>query len=172
MRRLLPVLLIGCACGTVSAAEFKVGYVNIAKVLEEAPQATAASAKLEQEFSPRERELVATQREVRQLEDQLLREGSSMTDVQRSGVELDLRTRKREVKRLQDEFRDDLNLRRNQELAVLQRRVIETIQVLAKKEGFDLVVSEGVVFASSRVDVTPRVLERLKQEMERRTGEP
>jgi outer membrane protein len=140
----------------------------MARVLEEAPQATAASAKLEHDFSPREREILALQRDVRLLEDRLLREGPSMTDVARSGLELDVRSRKRDLKRQQDEFREDLNVRKNQELAVIQRLVIDTIQALAKREGIDLVISEGVVFASNRIDVTEKVLERLRQEANRR----
>jgi outer membrane protein len=151
-------------------AELRVAYVNMAKVLEDAPQATEASAKLEQSFSPREREIVALQREVRELEERLLRDGQGMTDVTRGGLELDLRSRKRELKRQQDEFREDLNLRKGQELAAIQRLVIDAIQGLAKREGYDLVLSEGVVFASSRVDVTDRVLERLRQAAERRGG--
>ena len=160
-----------CMLGTGAiGAELRVAYVNMAKVLEDAPQATEASAKLEQSFSPREREIVALQREVRELEERLLRDGQGMTDVTRGGLELDLRSRKRELKRQQDEFREDLNLRKGQELAAIQRLVIDASQGLAKREGYDLVLSEGVVFASSRVDVTDRVLERLRQAAERRGG--
>lgn len=153
------------------AADPRLAYVNMARVLEQAPQATEASAKLERDFSPREREILALQREVRQLEDRLLREGPGMTDVARSGLELDVRSRKRDLKRQQDEFREDLNLRKNQELATIQRLVIDTVQALAKRDGIDLVISEGVVFASSRVDVTEKVLERLRQEASRRGGD-
>ena len=160
-----------CMLGTGAiGAELRVAYVNMAKVLEDAPQATEASAKLEQSFSPREREIVALQREVRELEERLLRDGQGMTDVTRGGLELDLRSRKRELKRQQDEFREDLNLRKGQELAAIQRLVIDAIQGLAKREGYDLVQSEGVIFASGRVDVTDRVLERLRQAAERRGG--
>ena len=160
-----------CLVGTSAiGAELRVAYVNMTKVLEDAPQATEASAKLEQAFSPREREIVTLQREVRELEERLLREGQGMTDVARGGLELDVRSRKRELKRQQDEFREDLNLRKSQELAAIQRLVIDAIQGLAKREGYDLVLSEGVIFASGRVDVTDRVLERLRQAAERRGG--
>ena len=91
-----------CLVGTSAiGAELRVAYVNMTKVLEDAPQATEASAKLEQAFSPREREIVTLQREVRELEERLLREGQGMTDVARGGLELDLRSRKRELKRQQ-----------------------------------------------------------------------
>jgi len=171
MKRALALgLLVAGLTASAAATEFRVGFVNIAKLLQDSPQAADASAKIEQDFSPRERELVSTQKDVRQLEDRLLRDGPGMTDVARGGLELDVRNRKRELKRQQDEFREDLNLRKNQELASIQRIVIEAIQSLAKKEGYDLVLSEGVVFASSRVDITDKVLERLKQEAGRRGG--
>lgn len=172
MRRALGVVgtLLWLVSAGAVAAEPRLAYVNMARVLEQAPQATEASAKLEHDFSPREREIVALQREVRQLEERLLREGASMTDVARNGLELDVRSRKRDLKRQQDEFREDLNLRKNQELAAIQRLVIDTVQALAKREGIDLVISEGVVFASGRVDVTDKVLERMRQEAGRRSG--
>jgi outer membrane protein len=171
MTRTLAVgLLVAGLAATAAAAEVRVGFVNMARLLQDSPQATDASAKIEQDFSPRERELVSTQKDVRQLEDRLLRDGPGMTDVTRGSLELDLRNRKRELKRQQDEFREDLNLRKNQELASIQRLVIEAIQSLAKKESYDLVLTEGVVFASSRVDITDKVLDRLKQEAGRRDG--
>ena len=171
MTRTLAVgLLVAGLAATAAAAEVRVGFVNMARLLQDSPQATDASAKIEQDFSPRERELLSTQKDVRQLEDRLLRDGPGMTDVTRGSLELDLRNRKRELKRQQDEFREDLNLRKNQELASIQRLVIEAIQSLAKKESYDLVLTEGVVFASSRVDITDKVLDRLKQEAGRRDG--
>ena len=146
-----------------SAAEVKVGFVNVAKVLEEAPQADDARAKLEKEFAPRDRDLVASQKALRQLEDKLVRDGAVMSDEERTKLELDVRSRKREIKRQQDEFREDLNLRRNQELATLQQMVLDAIQSLAKAENYDLIVGEGVIFASNRVDISAKVIDRLKQ---------
>jgi outer membrane protein len=163
-------LLGGLVPAAVAAADAKVGFVNVAKLLEDAPQAADARVKLEKEFGPRDRDLVVAQREIRQLEDRLVRESSGITAVERSNLELDLRTRRREVKRQQDEFRDELNIRRNQELAALQRLVIEAVQELAKQDGYDLVMTEGVVYASSRVDLTEKVLERLRREAGRKAS--
>ena len=67
------------------------------------------------------------------------------------------------MRRAQEEFREELNLRRNQELSKLQRRVIEVIQELAKAEAYDLVVTDGVVYAGERVDITEKVIGRLKK---------
>lgn len=150
------------------AAEYKVGFVDAAKVLEEAPQAEDARLRLEKEFAPRDRRLVGVQKEIRTLEDKLVRDGAVMSEGEKSRTEREVRARKRELKRQQDEFRDDLNLRRNEELQKLQRKVIEAIQTLAKKEKFDLIVGDGVVFASQRVDVTTKVIDRLKQQFKKK----
>lgn len=167
MKRLSFVVLL-CALGSVypsaQAQQYKVGFVNVSKVLEQAPQAEAARAKLEKEFAPRDGQLVSTQKDIRQLEDKLGRDGVVMSDAERDRIELDLRTRKRDLKRLQDEFREDLNLRRNQELATLQREVLDAIQALAKAENYDLIVSDGVIFASERVDISDQIIERLKRQ--------
>ncbi len=165
---------VGCRVGMLAllclaavhagAADYKVGFVDAGKVLEEAPQAEDARTRLEREFAPRDRGLVKTQKEIRDLEDKLVRDSAVMSESERTRVERDLRARKRDLKRSQDEFREDLNLRRNEELQKLQRQVFEAIQALARKEKYDLIVGDGVIFASSRVDVTPQVIDHLKRQ--------
>ena len=150
------------------AAEYKVGFVDVEEVLEQAPQMEAALLRLEKEFAPRERRLVGVQKEIHALEDKLVRDGAVMSDGERSRTEREVRARKRELKRQQDEYRDDVNLRRNEELQKLQRKVIETIQTLAKKEKFDLIVGGGVIFASKRIDVTANVIDLLKRDSKKK----
>lgn len=145
-------------------AEIKVGFVNVARVLDKAPQAEDARGRIEKEFAPKDRALLAQQKELRALEDQLVRDGSVMTEEQRVKLEQDIRARRREMRRAQEEFREELNLRRNQELSKLQRKVVEVIQDLAKVEKFDLIVGDGVLFAGERVDITARIIARLKEE--------
>jgi len=147
----------------VLAQEVKLGFVNVAKVLDESPQAAQARERIEKEFAPRDRSLLAQQKELRALEDQLVRDGAIMTEDQRVNLEQELRSRRREMRRAQEEFREELNLRRNQELSKLQRRVIEVIQELAKAEAYDLVVTDGVVYAGERVDITSKVVSRLRE---------
>jgi len=145
-------------------AEVKVGFVNVAKVLDEAPQAQEARKRIESEFSPRDRELLSQQKEIRTLEEKLMRDGDIMNETQRLQLEQDIRSMKRDLRRSQDEFREDLNLRRTQELSKLQQEVVEVIQELAKDQGYDLIVSDGVVFAGGDVDITETVISRLKAE--------
>ncbi len=145
-------------------AEVKVAFVDAAKVLQQAPQAEAATARIEREFAPRNRELVSLQKEIRRLEDKLLRDAAIMKEQEAAKLEQNVRSKKRNLKRQQDEFREDLTLRRNEELQKLQRKVLETIQLVAERGKYDLVFSDGVVYASKRVNITPRVLEWMKKE--------
>lgn len=172
-RRWRRVVLAGlCGLGmmasaiTVQAQELKIGFVNAARVLEQAPQAEAERRKLEQEFSPRDKTLVEEQKQLRAMEEKINRDGAVMSEAERHRLERDILARKRDIKRSQEEFREDLNIRRNETFDRLRRRVFEVIVDIAKTEKFDLIVSDGVVFASDRVDITGKVVDRLKQEFE------
>lgn len=161
MKRLLLILLVGF-CSVAVGAELKVGFVNTAKILEESPQAKAAGERLEKEFAARDKKLVETQKEIRTLEEKLAKDAAVMSEAERLKAERDIISRKRDLKRSQDEFQDDLNLRRNEELGKVQKLAYDAIVALAKQENYDLIVSGGVVFAAGRVDITDKVLERLK----------
>lgn len=147
---------------TQAYAEFKVGVVNAAALLEKAPQAESARSKLEKEFAPREKILVEAQKRIRKMEDRLNKDGAVMSESERRRMERDLMSEKREYKRTQEEFREDLNIRRNEELAELQRLIYDVIVSLAKQEKYDVIVGDGVIFASDRIDITDKVLDRLR----------
>lgn len=161
------VLAVGILSAQTASAEVKVGFVNVAKVLELAPQAEAARDRIEREFAPKDRELLQEQKDVRALEDRLVKNAAVLSDAERQRNETEIRAMKRELRRAQDEFREDLNLRRSQELSKLQQKVTEVIQLLAKAEGYDLIVSDGVIFAGKRVDITTKVLERLRADFKK-----
>jgi outer membrane protein len=156
------VLALGVFAVPAASAEVKIGFVNVAKVLELAPQAEAARNRIEREFAPKDRELLQQQKDVRGLEDRLVKNAAVLSDVERQRDETKIRASKRELRRAQDEFREDLNLRRSQELSKLQQKVTGVIQVLAKAEKYDLIVSDGVIFAGTRVDITDKILKRLR----------
>jgi len=145
-------------------AELRIGFVNAARVLEEAPQATAARDNLQQEFAPRDRELVTMQKEIKALEEKLARDAAVMSETEQRGLERDVLSRKRELKRSQDVFREDFNIRRNEELGKLQRLVVETIRTVAKEQKFDLMLTDGVLYASDKVEVTEKVLDILRDQ--------
>lgn len=162
--RLLTLLVALTAPLGLNAQELRVGFVNAAQLLEKAPQADAARANLEKEFSPRDKRLVAEQKELRLLEEKLNRDGAVMSDTERKKLERDILSGKRDLKRARDEFREDLNIRRNEELAKLQKLIVETIRVLAKEGQYDLVLTDGVLYASDKIDITALVLEKLKKD--------
>ena len=164
--KLIATLLFCAACfvSGSAVAELRIGFVNAAKLLEEAPQAAAARDNLQQEFAPRDRELVSMQKEIKALEEKLGRDAAVMSETERRNLERDILNRKRDLKRSQDVFREDFNLRRNEELGKLQRLVIETIRTVSKEQKYDLMLTEGVLFASDQVDVTDQVLQRLKDQ--------
>ncbi|SMF96363.1 periplasmic chaperone for outer membrane proteins Skp [Methylomagnum ishizawai] len=160
-------LLVLLASAGVSAADLKIGFVNVAKLLEKAPQAEKAKKDLEREFAPRDKKLVAEQKELKQMEEKLNKDAAVMSDSEKQRLDKEIISRKREAKRLQDEFRDDFNLSRNEKLSQLQKEIFEAIQSLAKEDSYDLLLTDGVVYASDAIDVTGKVEKKLEQSFKR-----
>lgn len=157
----LLLLAMSLMPGQTVAGDIKIGYVNAVRVIEEAPQGIAALKKIEAEFGPRDRELVALQNKIRALEDELEKSGSAMKEADRRNREREVLTLKRELKRSTQDFREDYNQRRNEELAALQQLVRKVIVEIAKQEKYDLIIHEGALYAGERVDITEKVLKRL-----------
>lgn len=145
----------------VAHANVKIGFVNAAKIMESAPQVDAANKRLEQEFAPKQRRITALRDELRRLDENLAKDGAIMSEDKRRDLERDIIAKRRELQRYQDEFREDYNIRRNEELDKLQKQIIEVIQRLARNERYDMILSDGVVWASDSVDITEKVLKQL-----------
>ena len=162
MHKLLIAGALALPLSLAQAADVKIGFVSIAKILNSAPQAESASKRLEQEFAPRKKGLDEAQKSLRKLEEKIAKDGAVMSESQRRTVENDFRNQARELKRSSDEFREDFNLRRNEELGKFQKQVLDVINSVAKEDGFDLVVTDSAtLYASPQVDVTEKVLKRL-----------
>ncbi|MDH3336389.1 MAG: OmpH family outer membrane protein [Gammaproteobacteria bacterium] len=140
------------------AQQLKVGVVNIPVLMERSPQTKAAMDALQEEFAPRQREFLAKQKEFEEMTAKVQKDVAVMGETERRNAEKNLRDLQREVARLQTEFREDLNLRQNEELGSLQRSLLKEVQDYAAQEGYDLVVGDGVLFASSAVNITEEVL--------------
>lgn len=147
----------------VVAAETKIGYINLAEILEKSPQADAARKTLEKEFSYRNEKLTTARDEILKFEETLKNDSAVMTDTRRTELEKEILNKKREYSRQQDELKEDFNIRRNQEIGNLQKSVNEVVTSLAENENYDLVVTQPVLFASDRIDMTKRVLEELRK---------
>lgn len=169
MSVLLAATLFGPLAGLANADGLRLGFVNIAKVMEEAPQADAARARLESEFAPRDQELVGAQEALKKLEDRLATDGSVMSEEARMRLERDIIEQRREIRRSREEFREDFNIRRNEELRKLQARVSETIATLAREDDYDMILTNSVAYSSKRVEITNRVLQRLREDFRRRS---
>ncbi len=162
VRNLLVAAALALPVSLAQAAEVKLGFVSIAKILNSAPQAESASKRLEQEFAPRQKGLVEAQKALRKEEEKLSKDGAVISESQRRKLESEIRNQARELKRTSDEFREDFNLRRNEELGKFQKQVLEVINSVAKEEGFDLVINDSAtLYFSPQVDVTEKVLKRL-----------
>jgi outer membrane protein len=143
------------------AAELKVGYVQVDKILQEAPQTAESGKKLEREFSPRSQELDRMSKQIKELEATLDKEGLTISESERRNKERDVQNIKIEFQRKQRELREDINLRKNEELGSLQDRINKAVQTVSEAEGYDLVVYSGVAYASKKIDITDKVLKLL-----------
>lgn len=161
------LLIVSAAFATPALAEIRVGFVHVSKVLDQAPQKEQANQKLEKEFAPRNDKIVEQQKELVKLEEELVRDAEIMSAERRRNAELEVVRLKRDIKRMREEFNEDFSLRRNEELRKLQRAVAQAIDKVANDEKYDLVVSEGVLFASKRVDISVKVLDLLKSEADK-----
>ena len=148
--------------GLTAAEEYKIGAVNALKILEQSPQAEKMRNQIEKEFAPRDRELVSAQKELKEMEDRLQKDAAIMSESERVKLERDIINKRRDLKRSQDEFREDLTFRRNEEIAKIQREIVTAINAVAKSNNFDMILNEGVIFASPKVDISNLVIEELK----------
>jgi len=143
------------------AVDLKIGFVNPIKILESAPQVQAANKRLEKEFAPRERSLTNNMKSLQKMEERLGKDESIMSRKEVSRLKRNIVSKRRDAKRAQEEFQEDYNIRRGEELDKLQKKISKSIEALAKQDGYDFILSEGVVFASDRVDITDKVLKYL-----------
>ncbi len=147
------------------AAEVKLGVVNIAYVLKHAPQAAAARKKLETEFAPRETRIVNMEKKLKAQSEKLSKDGSIMSPAGRKQLERKILNLKRDIKRAKEEFTEDLNIRRNEELNNLQKVVNQAITSLAEDKKFDVIFGDNVMYANKRTDITKQVLSRLASKL-------
>lgn len=160
LRKLLVLSLLSIAMN-VSAVELKVGYVQVDKILQDAPQTSESGKKLEKEFTPRKNELDRLQKQIRDTEAALEKDGLTLSEADRRNKERDAANLKIEFQRKQRELSEDVNMRKNEELGALQDRINKAVTAVSEAEGYDLVVYGGVAYASKKVDITDKVLKSL-----------
>jgi outer membrane protein len=162
MKRFSTLVLMAAAllASAGAQAQLKIGFVNTERVFREAAPAKRAQQVLEREFSARNAELGRIEKQGRDLQTELEKENVTMPEAARREKERQLADISRNFQRIQREIREDLNLRRNEELAKVQERATRIINQIAEAEKFDLIIQEAV-FASGRIDITDKVIKAL-----------
>lgn len=157
------ILAVGLALSSSFALandNVKVGFISIDRILREATPAKKALQKLEKEFAPRDAEIQKLTKQAKDLQTVLEKESVTLSEADRRNKEADLGRINRDLQRLQREFREDLNARRNEELSQVIERANKVVQQIAEAEKFDLILQEAV-FRSARIDITEKVLKAL-----------
>lgn len=158
----IAALLLAFAAVAAVAQDMKIGFVDVERIRRESAPAERASKQLEKEFAPRAQELQRREAQIKTLQGQLEKDAMTMSESERRGKEQELSRMNVDFQRLQREYREDLNLRRNQELGALFERADRVIKQIADAEKFDLILQEAV-FRSPRIDITDRVLKALAE---------
>jgi outer membrane protein len=156
---LILVLVPGARAG-----DYKIGVVDPNRVVELSPQYAAAGKALQGEVGERERNLRQQQEQITILQTKLERDAALMSEGEMQRLQNDIRSRTRKLKYAQDEFQEDVALRQNELRTKLGKQVREVVVELAKEQGIDLVITEGLVYYSPRVDISDLVIERLKRD--------
>ena len=160
----LRSLLLWAILGTLSqgsfAQEFKIGIVNLDRIVRESGPAKSAQTKLEVEFGKREKEINDLGNQIKNLSDRLEREAPTLSDSQRAARQKQLVDQDREFQRKRREFQEDLNARKNEELQAIIDRANRAVKTLAESEKFDLIIQEAV-YINPKHDITDRVIKLL-----------
>ena len=146
-----------------NAQELKIGFVNTDRVFKEAAPAMRSQKKLQQEFAPRDQEIKSVNAKAQEVKSKLEKDGLTMTESGKRALESELARLSREIQRLQREFREELNLRKQEELKVILQIANDEIDKIAKEGQYDLILQEAV-YRSDRVDITDKVIEALKDD--------
>jgi len=149
-------------------SEIKVGFVDIPFLIDEAPQSKQASVRLEQEFAPRQQSIKSQKQLLTELREKL--DDDDLDLIERANVERELRKTERRVKRDEQEFREELNIQKNLEFKKVRVYVLDAIATFAKRYEYDLIISDGVLYANKKIDVTDEVLSELTQTLQQSDG--
>jgi outer membrane protein len=160
LKTLAAALALAAISATAIAQDLKIGYVNSERVLREASPAKAAQAKLEAEFGKRDRELNDQAGKLKAAAEKLDKDGPTLGEAERTRRQRELVEQDRDLQRKRREFQEDLNQRKNEELASVVERANRVIKQIFDQEKYDVILQE-VVFAGPRVDITEKVIKAL-----------
>ncbi len=159
MRWLCTILL---TVPVLALAQPKIGYVDMKRLLDNSPQILEGKNRLSDEFKQRYEDIQNDEKRLSQLEDSQQRDGPFLSAEDRDTLEREVRALRRNIRRDREDFREEMNFRRNQELQEFEEKINHAVQTIAKEQGYDLLLSSPVIYASERIDITDSVLRRLK----------
>ena len=107
--------LLGLAAVAAQAQEFRIGFINTDRIFKEANTAKQAQAKLEQEFSRREKELNDAGQTLKAAIEKFERDAPTLSETQRATRQKQLGEQDRDFQRKRREFQEELNARKNEE---------------------------------------------------------
>jgi len=167
-RHISILLLLPLMGGSVLAEShfYKIGFVNTSRVLKEAPQARRVEERLKAEFGPREAQLKERRQEILDTESQLKSMDKASSATARRKLEREIRLKVSQLKFLEQGFREDQNLRRNEEIRDLQQVIAGVLEQLGDNGKYDLILTEGVSYVSDQIDITAEIIEMLKLQSE------
>ncbi len=160
------ILVLTSSALLAETRPYKIGFVNTARVLKEAPQARRVEERLRAEFEPREAQIKDQRRELLSIEERLKSKEVKINPTTRRKLERELRLKANQLKFLEQEFREDQNLRRNEGIRELQRVIAKVLEELGDSGKFDLILTEGVSYVSGQIDITTEIVEMLKRQSE------
>jgi outer membrane protein len=164
MKTSTPLLLLSIALLSFNVqAELKAGFINSALILQQAPQAISAVEKMKKEFQGRENDLRALAEETQKQEDNLNKDGAIMSAEQRKKIESEIMEKKRKIRFDAQSLKEDVDLRRKQEIQSLRTSITTVINKYAEDHKFDLIFTEGVAYAAEKVDITDEILKELNK---------
>jgi outer membrane protein len=172
-KSMVAAAVIAAAPLSVAHAEAKIGVVDFGQLMRESPQLKSAMEALQNEFAPRQRELQQLQTSLKNKADKLQKDAAVMTDAERNNIESDIRSGQRELDRRGKEFQEDGNQRQNDEIAKVQRVLVQEVGAFAKNTAYDLILDKAtVVYAKDAADITPQVLASIQQRTKSSSSTP
>lgn len=161
----LLISLVICTVSVLAAgpalAEIRIGFVDIPYLIDKAPQALEAEERLEAEFTPRQQEIEAQRGQLAELHSRLESGALELSEAERAQLDREYRALERRIKRDEQDFREELNIQKNNEFKKVRILVLEAIAKFGEANQYDLVISDGVLYANQSIDVTEKILGQL-----------
>lgn len=157
------LFVISAFSNAVVAKDLKIGFVSVEKLLTQSPQVEAVNTAMIERFGGKKQELQALEAEIKTMQENYKRNELVMTEDKLNELKGKLIAKVQAFKQKEAVLAQEVNAMRSQELAVLQKSVREIINNIAKKDNYDLILSEGVIFASDTLDITSVVLDEMKK---------